>query len=388
MRSTFYHEKETKAKLCAFILAAEKLSMGEMCKKFETGFASWQGRKHAVLFNSGSSANLAVIQALLNLGKLKKGDEVGFSALTWATNVMPLIQLGLVPIPIDVNFSTLNVSSQDMTSVMKNHRLKAFFLTNLLGFCADIAAIEQICKERGVILLEDNCESLGSRCSGRLLGNFSYASTFSSFVGHHVSTIEGGIVCTDDEDMLNMLTMVRAHGWDRNLPAEKQASLRNTWAINDFHGKYSFYVPGYNLRPTEITGFLGVEQLPYLHEITKKRAANFKRFQEAASSNAEVYPLDVNHMEVVSNFAYPLICKDTARFEDYKSAFLSQGVEIRPIVGGSMVEQPFFKRYCLPSASCPIAKKIHNLGFYFPNHPELTQNEVNSLCNLVRKKSS
>src|SRR3989344_932880 len=138
IKSTFYKEAETKRKLCDFILHADKLSIGQQCRTFEANFAHYQKRKHCVFVNSGSSANLALIQALLNLGKLKKGDPVGFSALTWSTNVMPLIQLGLEPIPIDVELDTLNVSSKKLFAVLKKQPLKALFLTNLLGFCDDI----------------------------------------------------------------------------------------------------------------------------------------------------------------------------------------------------------------------------------------------------------
>src|SRR3989338_1011934 len=156
IKSTFYNEAETKRKLCDFILQSDKLSIGQQCRLFERGFAKYQERKHCVFVNSGSSANLALIQALLNLGKLKKGDPVGFSALTWSTDVMPLIQLGLTPVPVDVEMDTLNVSSKKFLTILKRYPLKALFLTNLLGFCVDIDAIAALCKKKSIVLIEDN----------------------------------------------------------------------------------------------------------------------------------------------------------------------------------------------------------------------------------------
>src|SRR3989344_9620202 len=198
IKSTFYKEKETKAQLMSFISSSKQLSFGRECIKFEENFARHQGRKFSVFFNSGSFANLALVQALLNLGWLKRGDRTGFSALTWPTNVMPLIQLGLEPIPIDVELDTLNVSGKKLATILKKSGLKAFFITNLLGFCDDIDKIKNICKKEKIILIEDNCEALGTVYKDKKLGNYGLASTFSFFVGHHLSTIEGGAVCTDD----------------------------------------------------------------------------------------------------------------------------------------------------------------------------------------------
>src|SRR3989338_4500365 len=270
---SFHNEAETKRALIDFIQNADVLSMGREVQKFEESFVQKQGRTYAVFVNSGSSANLVLFQALLNLGRLKKGARVGFSALTWSTNVMPIIQLGMVPVPIDCELDTLNVSSEILRRHIKD--LDCFFITNALWLSSDIDRIEALWKEEGVVLLEDNCESLGSKAYGKLLGNFSLASTFSFFVGHHLSTIEGGMICTDDEKLYHMLTMVRAHGWDRNLPRDAQKAIRTTYKIDDFFSKYTFYHLGYNARPTEISGFLGVSQLGFLGEIVKRRERNF-----------------------------------------------------------------------------------------------------------------
>lgn len=388
MKSTFYKEEEIKEKLCDFIKKSEKLSMGEKCKEFEESFSQYQGRKYSVLFNSGSSANLALIQALLNLRKLSKGDVIGFSSLTWSTNVTPLIQLGLDPLPIDVSLRHLNISSETLLQTLEKKPFKALFLTHLLGFCGDINKIKEICANKNIILLEDNCESLGSELQGKKLGNFGLASTFSSFVGHHISTIEGGMVCTDDKKLYEMLLMVRGHGWNRDLDTSRQEELRKKYNIDRFFDRYTFYVLAYNLRPTEITGFLGLEQLKYIEEIIRKRKENFEEFDKIIKDNPDFLDINTSHMNYISNFSYPLLFNNEETFNKYKKLFIGT-VEIRPIVGGYIVEQPFFKEYMQEkglSYECPNAKKINKLGFYFPNNAELTREEINYLCELLKGK--
>lgn len=387
IKSTFYNEIEVKQKLCDFIMKSPQLSMEEKCLEFEEKFSKYQGRKYSVLFNSGSSANLALIQATLNLKLLDKGDNVGFSALTWSTNVMPLIQLGLNPIPIDVLLENLNVNSSNLLDVLDKTNIKILFITNLLGFCGDLSDISRICKEKNIVLLEDNCESLGSEHKGIRLGNFGLASTFSFFVGHHMSTIEGGMVCTDDDSLYQMLLMVRAHGWARNLNDDSRDKLRKLNSISTFYDQYTFYSLGYCLRPTELTGFLGVEQLKYIDEIIKKRSEQFLTFNKCVKNSPDFYNLKLDHMNLISNFAYPLICKDEESFDKYLQKFNKNQIEIRPIVGGSMVEQPFFKDFLKSNGlnySCPNAKKIHEKGFYFPNNPELSLEEITIISNILK----
>ncbi len=389
MKSTFYNEEETKKKLCEFIMNSEQLSMGEKCLEFEKKFSEYQGRKYSVFFNSGSSANFALISSLVNLGMMKN-NKCGFSALTWPTNVMPSLQHKLNPVPIDVSLDHLNISSEKLIKSLKESEsdIDFLFVTNLLGFCGDLDKIAEVCEKRGIILLEDNCESLGSELNNKRLGNFGLASTFSFFVGHHLSTIEGGMVCTDDEGLYNMLTMIRAHGWDRNLPKHKQDEIRTKNHINDFYARYSFYVPAYNFRPTEIQGFIGVEQLKYIDEMNTIRNKNFIEFDNLARSNPDFNKLSVDHMSFVSNFTYPLICKDPKIFNYYINLFQKNNVEIRPIVGGSMPEQPFFKTYMKNNKldyQCPNAKNIHKFGFYFPNNPELTEQEKEIIFKLLKR---
>lgn len=385
IKNTFYNERETKTKLEKFIRGAKILSMGEECKKFENNFSTYYNRKFTTLVNSGSSANIALIQALINLGTLSIGDSVGFSAVTWSTNVMPLIQLGLKPTPIDIDLKTLNVNSDDLIKAFKKNKIKAFFITNLLGFCGDIENIARFCEDNNIILLEDNCESFGTVYKNKKLGNYSLASTFSFFVGHHLSTIEGGAICTDDEKLNDMLIIVRAHGWDRSLNKEKQIELRKKHSVDSFYDQYTFYDVGYNLRPTEITGFLGSHQLQFADDMIAKRQKNFLKFHSVACANNDFLHLEVDQIEYISNFAYPILCKNKIIFNKYKYKFLSNRVEIRPIVGGNMVKQPFFKKYNSKPYNLPNADFVHDCGFYFPNNPQLTSLEVKKINSLLKK---
>ncbi len=384
-KSTFFNEEDTKEKLCAFILDAKMLSMGEQCRKFEEAFSKKQGRKYSVYVNSGSSANLVLIQALLNKGSLKKGDIVGVSALTWATNIMPLIQLGLQPFLIDCELETLNISPKTLRAALElQPNIRALFITNTLGHADDISGVAQLCREHDVLFIEDNCESLGSVVAGVNLGNWGAASTFSFFVGHHLSTIEGGMVCTDDVELYEQLVMARAHGWDRNLGASAQKMLRKKFDVDDFYSKYTFYDLAFNLRPTEINGFLGNIQIGYWDEIVDTRCKNFIRLHNEIKINNELVCLEYEHMELVSSFAIPVIVKDSSRLPEYKKKFNNANVEFRPMIAGSMAHQPFFRKYVGNPGAQPNAEFLHRNSFYFGNNPELTESELDLLSKLLR----
>ncbi len=390
IKSSFYHEKQTKKAMIDFIKETDIFSFSDQCHQFEKSFSKKQKRKHTVFVNSGSSANLAIIQALLNLGRIKPGQKVGFSALTWSTNVMPLIQLGLKPIPIDVELDTLNVSSRTLKKTLANEKLDAVFITNLLGFCDDIDVITNICHQKNIILIEDNCESLGTMYKKKLLGNYGLASTFSFYVGHHMSTIEGGAICTDDKELATMLRIVRAHGWDRNLTLADQDQIRKKFKVNStFYSRYTFYDLGYNLRTTEIAGFLAQYQLQFLDEIISKRQNNFLQLAEKIYCFSDYYvPIRFSHLDTISNFAFPVICK-TKELRDTLVKKCANAIEIRPIVGGDMTQQPFFakhvkkKRHMKNDSHSAL---IHQQGLYFGNNPELTQKEIATIVNIFTPK--
>jgi len=386
MKSAFFKEYETRKALSEFILQAGKLSMGERCAEFEKAFAKRQGRSHAILFNSGGSANLALIQGLRNLGTLGQGEKVGFSALTWSTNVMPILQMGLTPVPVDCEPSTLNVTSGTLAERIRTSDLKAFFITNALGFAGDLDMIRDLCVDSAIVLLEDNCEALGTELPAGRTGNFGLASTFSFFVAHHMSTIEGGMVATDDDDLADMLRIVRANGWDRNLSAVKQLKWRKRFDVpNELQAKYTFYDLGFNFRPTEITGFLGTLQMRFLEEVIRIRERNHLQIEKIVVGNDELIPIRHDHVSRLSPFALPVLCRDERLKEHYLNQFSGAGIEVRPIIAGNIQNQPFYRRYVADRYDLPGTAFVDRCGFYCGNYPELTESDIDVICGCLFK---
>lgn len=360
------------------------LSMNDECTKFEKSFASKQNRKFGVMVNSGSSANLILIQALMNNGKLKKGETVAVSALTWSTNIMPLIQLGLEVVLVDCEIDSLNVSVNNIKETYKEHpNLALLFITNTLGHADEIDKVLEFCNENNIILIEDNCEAVGSAVKGKLLGNYGLASTFSFFVGHHLSTIEGGMVCTDDEQLFNHLVMSRAHGWDRNLNADFQLYLRSLHKIDNFYSKYTFYDLAYNVRPSEINGFIGNIQIKYLDQIVKIREKNFLTIYEHIKEKDDFVKMRFGHMNVISSFAIPIICQSKEVQLKYRERFNKFNIEIRPMIAGNMNKQPFFKKYINHKSALKNASLIHENSFYCGNNPDMTKNEIETIIQAL-----
>lgn len=384
MKNAFLNEHETKKALAEFILKADRLSMDAECLKFERKFSEHQGRKESILFNSGGSANLAMLQALKNLGRLKDGDRVGFSALTWSTNTMPIIQMGMVPVALDCDVNTLNVMSHHLEERLKQVDLKALFLTNVLGFTGDIDRVRDLCARRGIILIEDNCESLGTMLPSGKAGNFGVAASFSFFVAHHMSTIEGGMVCTDDQDLAEMLRIVRANGWDRNLTAVQQHKWRKRYDIHsEFQAKYTFYDLGFNLRPTEITGFLGQYQMQFLDANIQCRERNYLRLEQIMTKNPDLVLLRHEHITTLSTFAVPVVCKTPELRDHYLARFAGAGIEIRPMIAGNMQRQPFYEKYVKEKYDLPGTDFVHSNGFYCGNYPELSETDLETIAGCL-----
>jgi CDP-6-deoxy-D-xylo-4-hexulose-3-dehydrase len=217
-----------------------------------------------------------------------------------------------------------------------------------------------------------------------LLGNWGLASTFSFFVGHHMSTIEGGMVCTDDDELYSQIVMARAHGWDRNLASADQKNLRDKFNVNEFYSKYTFYDLAFNMRPTEINGFLGNVQLNYWDEIVQKRYKNFIVLHDQIKTNQDLISLNYSHMDIVSSFAIPVIVKDNRNALKYMAKFEEAKVEFRPMIAGSMARQPFYRKYIANPGVQPNAEFIHRNSFYFGNNPELTDSEIELLGAQLR----
>jgi CDP-6-deoxy-D-xylo-4-hexulose-3-dehydrase len=236
-----------------------------------------------------------------------------------------------------------------------------------------------IADSNNILLIEDNCESLGSKVENKLLGSFGIAATFSTFVGHHISTIEGGLTVTDSPELDEMLKIVRAHGWSRNLDETARSRLRKEYSVDPFYDLYSFYFSAFNLRPTEINGFLGSFALKYLDEIIDARESNYLKYKNVTKNCSSIWHYSLDHMTKVSNFAYPIIFKKTADSVRARKEFNSRGVEVRPIVGGNIAKQPFMVNF-KTKHQLVNADIIHTNGVYLPNNPDLTEDDMRYLC--------
>ena len=348
---------------------------GEYVKQFEFEFAKYMGSKYAIMVNSGSSANLIMIAALFytKKPKLKKGDEVIVPAVSWSTTYAPLHQYGLKLRFVDIDINTLNIDL-DMLSKAITDRTKLIFLVNLLGNPNDFNRIEEILKGKDIFYIEDNCESLGATYYGKLAGSFGLMGSHSSFFSHHINTMEGGIVVTDDEELYHIMLSLRAHGWTRNLPRENHLTGRKS--NNNFDEEWNFILPGYNLRPLEIEAGIGLEQLKKLPSLINGRRKNANRFIELMEGNQNI--LLQKEVGKSSWFGFSLIFKETyhKKRKVLIEEFNKNGVEVRPIVAGNITKNPVLKYYDYEiHDKIENAEYLHNQGFFIGNHHyDLTDN--------------
>ena len=284
-----------------------KLTKGELTVEFEKQWSEWLGVKYSVFVNSGSSANLAAIYSLLLSGKLKN-NKIVVPAVSWVTTVTPAIQLGLEPIMCECDEKNLGLDITHLESIIKNENPSAIILVHVLGLPNHMDEIVKLCKENNVLLVEDSCESIGSKYNNKMIGTFGDMSTFSFYFGHHMSTIEGGMISTNDEDLYHILLSIRSHGWDRDLPSEKQSELRKKYNIQNFRSLYTFYYPGFNLRATDLQAFIGLQQLKKLDLIVSNRNKNYVRYKNEIKNDFWSASEPTNSF--VSNFSYPIITKN------------------------------------------------------------------------------
>ena len=240
-----------------------RLTKGSVTLELERKYADWLGIEYSVFCNSGSSANLLMLSAIIEKYKSKK---VVVPSVAWATDLSPVMQLGLKPLLCDCNMDDLSVDLNHLEEIFKTESPDALLLVSVLGLVPDMGEITRLCEEYNVILLEDTCESMGSEFRDTKLGTFGLMSSFSTFFGHHISTIEGGFVCTDDKEIYELLVSLRSHGWARESSVETQFKLQQEWDVTDFDSLYTFYYPGYNVRSTDLQAYIGLTQIDKLDE--------------------------------------------------------------------------------------------------------------------------
>lgn len=366
-------------KLIEWLQTEPRLTKGPVTLEFEKQLAEWFGTEYAVFVNSGSSANLLMLYALKMSGFMKN-HKVVVPSLSWATDLAPVIQLGMEPILVDCNLDNLSVQLDHLEMLFEEHNPAALLLVSVLGLSPDMDAVKRLCDLYDVHLLEDNCESQGTTHKGTKLGGFGLMASCSTYFGHIMSTIEGGVVTTNSKYMYELLLQLRSHGWSRDLSDETKQALRQKYNVDEFSEMYTFYLPGFNLRSTDLQAFLGIEQLKKVDDVIEKRNKNFHIYREILSDKIW-FPTEVED-SYTANFSIPVILTSIDKKEKLIKLLRENNIECRPLISGSMGTQPFYTRLYgeVELRNCTI---VDERGIYVPNHPDLTREQIEFICELI-----
>lgn len=366
------------------VITSGRFTMGPKVLEFEQKFAQYLGAKHCVMVNSGSSANLLMVAALVYSKNpdltLKPGDEVVVPAVSWSTTYYPLHQYGLKIKFVDIDLYTLNYDLNALEkAVTDNTRL--IMAVNLLGNPNNFDRIASIIGTRKIVLIEDNCESLGAELNGKKAGTFGVMGSYSSFFSHHISTMEGGLISTDDEELHHILLSLRAHGWTRNLP--KVNHVCSEKSDDPFKESFRFVLPGYNVRPLEMSGALGIEQVKKLPMFIAERRKNAALLQASMEDHPRV--LIQKEIGASSWFGFSLVIRPgvSLRRDELLVKLNSMGFEVRPIVAGNFAKNEVVKYFnCEISGELTNAEHIDRNGLFVGNHHYPIEDAINSLKNI------
>ncbi len=362
------------------VVKSGRYTMGERTKEFEREFARFFGSKYAVMVNSGSSANLLAVAALVCSGKLQRGDEVIVPAVSWSTTYYPLHQYGLKLKFVDIDRDTLNIDVRLIEAAV-GPQTKAIFAVNLLGNPNDYDALETLCRKHDLLLIEDNCEALGARYRERSCGTFGIIGTFSTFYSHHICTMEGGAALTDDETLYHYMLSLRAHGWTRDLPENSPLYRKSDDA---FYESFNFILPGYNFRPLEMEAAIGIEQIKKIGRITETRRKNAEIFRSLLGGHPDVAIQQETGES--SWFGFALVLKN--RLENKRPQVVNllrkAGIETRPIVAGDFTRNPViaFMDHEI-SGKLSHAGYVHENGLFTGNHSKLIAKELEYLAGTL-----
>jgi len=369
------------------VVASKQFTMGKKVKEFEEKFAKYIDSKYSVMVNSGSSANLLAIAALFfkKTSPLKRGDEVIVPALSWPTTFSPLYQYGLNLKFVDIDLHTLNYDLNILQDAI-TEKTKIILAVNLCGNPNDFKRLQEIINDRNIILMEDNCESMGATFEEKKTGTFGLVGTFSTFFSHHISTMEGGIIATDNEEIYHILLSLRAHGWTRELP--KNNLLTDLDLKDPFENLWKFILPGYNVRPLELSGAIGIEQLKKLPDFVKIRRMNAQFFQKTFNDDANfIIQKEIGRS---SYFGFSLIIKPNSGFN--RDAIIkllnSNSIESRPIFSGNFVKTDAIKFFNYETVGKLInANIVHTNGFIVGNHHFDIREKIEYLKRILYSES-
>ena len=368
-----------KLSICKFILCSSKYSKGEQVKKFERKWGEWLGTKYNVFVNSGSSANLLIVDAIKEKYNLQKGDKVLVPACTWATNISPIIQCGLEPVFCDIQFSNFSFDIQRLEEIKNDHDIKAIFITHLLGLASDVDELRKAFPN--AILIEDCCESHGATYKGEKVGTLTEGSTFSFYYGHHMTSIEGGMVSTDDYELYKLLLLKRSHGLARELPKKEYEEYAEKY--NDIDKRFLFITHGYNLRPTELNAVIGLQQITKIDDFIENRRKVFKYFIDQSYLRNLEGIFHIPNPEGNSSFCFPIVLKSEKRYKDLLLLLKNAEIETRPIVGSNLTKQPFISDSNYDQSMFPNVNVLHNQGIYVGNNQFVTIERVDELLNIL-----
>lgn len=366
-------------KLAKFVVTSDKFTQGKKVQEFENQWSKWLGCKYSLFVTSGSTANFLLVASIIEKYNLKKGDKVLLPACTWVTNINPIFQLGLQPIFCDVNLRDYSFDLESLKSIVQKHPdIKMVFVTHLLG----IPALSELYKQYlpNAIFIDDVCESHGCLdLSGDKIGKHSLGATFSFYFGHHMSTIEGGMISTNDEDLYDLMKMKRSHGLARVSDKFDEYAKKNS----DIEKSFLFVTDGYNFRNTELAAVLGLSQLKRLDKFISIRRRNYLDVTDVINSNDNFHPIHPNFGN--SCFCFPFICKSKEIKHKLISLFEKYGIEYRPIVGGNLLRQPYLDY----SIECSHGKLnvdiIHENGVYIGNSQFVTKKNIKFLKKVLEE---
>ncbi|OUR60360.1 pyridoxamine 5-phosphate oxidase [Colwellia sp. 39_35_sub15_T18] len=364
------------------VIESGYFSMGKYVAEFEQQFAKYHDKKHAVMVNSGSSANLIATAALCykKNSPLKAGDEVIVPAISWATTYHPLQQYGLKLKFVDVQLNNLNIDISQLEKALTKDT-KMIVGVSILGNPAALDVIREFADKHNLYFLEDNCESLDAELNNQKTGTFGDIGTFSFFFSHHISTMEGGMLVTDDDELYQLAISLRNHGWTRGQP---EGSCIYDDKQNDFNEAYRFILPGYNVRPTELSGIVGLEQLKKLPEFTVVRRKNLALFHQLFAKDQRFVIQD--ELGKSSAFCFPIIVKKDSGLtrEQVFSALKKADIGFRMITGGNFLRHDVIKHYQWSSVGeMRNADYAHDHGFFIGNHPFDLTEQLTTLKNVL-----
>lgn len=364
------------------VIKKDRYSMGEAVSEFEQVFASTFGSRFAVMVNSGSSANLLAIAALVykEESPLKPGDEIIVPSVSWSTTYFPVHQYGLKLVFVDVDINSLNLDSAHLEEAL-SPRTRGIFVPHLLGNPADIASIQAFCDDHGLYLIEDNCESMGAEFRGKRAGTFGICGTFSTFFSHHISTMEGGMVVTDDEEIYHILLSLRSHGWTRHLPMENKVCTKSE---DPFLESFRFVLPGYNLRPVEMSGAIGLEQIKKLDGFVAQRRSNAAYFHKRFSGDGRFLLQRENGESSWFGFSMIINSPDELPRERVVKALQEASIDVRPIVAGNFLVNDVIRHLNHRVVGThQNAQNIHDNGFFVGNHQFDIKEKIDYLFSIM-----